>query len=153
MPSFSSIFKRKEGVGTPFRPKTKRIAEQNGAAPVPPQKQKWEDAWLRKDVDPEEVQELLQGCTYEIKSRGKYSKPGRYSIVKRRTQLTPTITLALDIPFLLLPFRPASDPSAARTFIRNYFNPSFDPVTEKMRRFEGEHLSQELRLTEPMVSE
>ncbi|KAA6416244.1 MAG: hypothetical protein FRX48_00964 [Lasallia pustulata] len=127
MPSFSSIFKRKEGAGTPFKAKTKRTAEQNGAPPVPPQKPQWEDAWLRKDVDPGEVQELLQGCTYEIKSR------------------------ALDIPFLLLPFRPASDPSAARTFIRNYFNPSFDPVTGKVRRLEGEHLSQELRLTEPMV--
>lgn len=67
------------------------------------------------------------------------------------TQLTLITLLALDIPFLLLPFRPASDPSAARTFIRNYFNPSFDPVTGKVRRLEGEHLSQELRLTEPMV--
>ena len=73
MPSFSSIFKRKEGAGTPFKAKTKRTAEQNGAPPVPPQKPQWEDAWLRKDVDPDEVQELLQGCTYEIKSRGKFS--------------------------------------------------------------------------------
>ena len=47
----------------------------------------------------------------------------------------------LDIPFLILPFRPTSDPSAARTFIRNYFE----------RSIHGEALSQELRLTEPMV--
>lgn len=72
MPSFSSIFKRKETGGTPSKAKTKRVIEQNGAEPVPPQKPQWEDAWLRKHVDPEEVQELLQGCTYEIKSRGKY---------------------------------------------------------------------------------
>ena len=55
--------------------------------------------------------------------------------------------LALDTPFLLLPFRPSSDPSAARTFVRNYFNQSFDqgaPVS-------GDALMQELRLTEPMV--
>lgn len=57
------------------------------------------------------------------------------------------------MPFLLLPFRPASDPSAARTFIRNYFNPSFDAEIGRIRRLEGEQLNQELRLTEPMVSE
>jgi hypothetical protein len=28
------------------------------------------DAWTRKSVDPEEVQELLRGCTLELKSRG-----------------------------------------------------------------------------------
>ncbi len=49
----------------------------------------------------------------------------------------------LDVPFMLLPFRPTSDPSAARTFIRNYF--------DKGQALHGEHLAQELRLTEPMV--
>jgi hypothetical protein len=61
----------------------------------------------------------------------------------RRTKLTST---ALDIPFLLLPFRPTSDPSASRTFIRNYFLPQTE--REEMR---GETLKKELRLTEPMV--
>lgn len=55
--------------------------------------------------------------------------------------------LALDTPFLLLPFRPSSDPSAARTFVRNYFNQSFD----KGAPVSGDELMQELRLTEPMV--
>ena len=55
-------------------------------------------------------------------------------------------SIALDLPFLLLPFRPASDPSAARTFIRNFFNDERGP---QMR---GERLEQELLLTEPMVS-
>lgn len=50
------------------------------------------------------------------------------------------------MPFLLLPFRPASDPSAARSFIRNFFNPDRAP------QLQGERLSQELMLTEPMVS-
>lgn len=50
---------------------------------------------------------------------------------------------ALGHPFLLLPFRPASDPSAVRTFIRHFFDPS-----QNMR---GETLAQELRMTEPMV--
>jgi hypothetical protein len=48
------------------------------------------------------------------------------------------------MPFLLLPFRPTSDPSAARTFIRNFF--------DRGQRLYGEALAQELRLTEPMVS-
>lgn len=48
---------------------------------------------------------------------------------------------ALDTPFLLLPFRPTSDPSAARTFVRHFFT----------RALAGDALAQELRLTEPMV--
>ncbi|KAK1238309.1 hypothetical protein MKX07_006455 [Trichoderma sp. CBMAI-0711] len=83
------------------------------------QKPKWDDAWTRKTVEPEEVRELLHGCTEELKSRG------------------------LDHPFFLLPFRPTSNPSAVRTFIRNFF--SHDPPLS------GELLLQELRLTEPMV--
>lgn len=51
--------------------------------------------------------------------------------------------LALDMPFMLLPFRPTSDPSAARTFIRNFF--------DRGQALHGEYLTQELRLTEPMV--
>ncbi|KAG0125184.1 hypothetical protein HOY82DRAFT_493212 [Tuber indicum] len=90
------------------------------SAPPPPQEVKHQDAWLRTEVTPEQVQELLRGCTQEIKSRG------------------------LSTPFLLLPFRPNSDASAARTFIRNFF----DPVTGPLR---GPHLQQELRLTEPVV--
>jgi len=50
------------------------------------------------------------------------------------------------MPFLLLPFRPASDPSAARSFLRSYFD------ADKDLHFRGEGLEQELRLTEPMVS-
>ncbi|MCJ1242855.1 hypothetical protein MMC30_000050 [Trapelia coarctata] len=115
MPFFSNIFKGKDG-------HSKKHAKQNGIVEAPT-KPRWEDAWQRKEVDPEEVQELLRCCTYEIKSR------------------------ALAMPFLLLPFRPASDPSAARTFIRNYFSPTID----KGGPLEGENLKQELRLTEPLV--
>ena len=57
------------------------------------------------------------------------------------------VAIALDMPFLLLPFRPASDPSAARTFIRNYFSDERGP------QMVGERLEQELLLTEPMVSQ
>lgn len=51
--------------------------------------------------------------------------------------------LALDMPFMILPFRPTSDPSAARTFIRNFF--------DRGQALHGDCLTQELRLTEPMV--
>lgn len=49
---------------------------------------------------------------------------------------------ALDHPFLLLPFRPTSDPSAVRTFVRHFFD---------NHAIRGETLAQELRMTEPMV--
>lgn len=37
------------------------------------QKQKWDDAWTRNSVEPEEVRELLYGCTEELKNRGMMS--------------------------------------------------------------------------------
>ncbi len=62
----------------------------------------------------------------------------------RRTGLTVvTQIVALDHPFLLLPFRPTSDPSAVRTFVRHFFDPN--------QNLRGEGLLQELRMTEPMV--
>ncbi|KAI9171774.1 Morphogenesis-related protein MSB1 [Paramyrothecium foliicola] len=80
---------------------------------------KWTDAYARTSVEPEEIHELIHCCTVELK------------------------TQALDIPFLLLPFRPTSDPSAVRTFIRHYF--------QQGQPLRGELLLQELRMTEPMV--
>ena len=56
---------------------------------------------------------------------------------------------ALQTPFLLLPFRPSTDASAARTFIRNYFNQSL----ERGSPLSGDALAQELRLSDPMVSQ
>lgn len=50
------------------------------------------------------------------------------------------------MPFLLLPFRPSSDPSAAKTFIRNYFFPPGD-----RKKLTGPFLMKELRMTEVMV--
>ncbi|KAI4217297.1 MAG: hypothetical protein LQ351_000606 [Letrouitia transgressa] len=117
MPFFSR-FRNRDGAGAAT--KSKKQAHLNGTVAALPPKPRWDDAWLRKDVEPEEVQELLRGCTMEIKSR------------------------ALDMPFLLLPFRPASDLSAARNFIRNFFNDDRGPLR-------GESLTQELLLTEPLV--
>ncbi|KAF2705298.1 hypothetical protein K504DRAFT_471770 [Pleomassaria siparia CBS 279.74] len=86
-------------------------------------KPRWEESWSRKDVAPEDIQELIHFCTQEMKTK------------------------ALDMPFLLLPFRPTSDPSAARNFVRNFFKSSY----EGNRLFAGEGLQQELRLAEPLV--
>ncbi|KAM7219288.1 DUF1708 domain containing protein [Rhypophila decipiens] len=102
----------------------KTTSKKNGletlAATAP--KKPWDDAWTRKSVEPEEVYELVHFCAKELKER------------------------ALDMPFLLLPFRPTSDPSAVRTFIRHFFDtPDGSPALR------GEHLHHELKLTEPMV--
>ncbi|KAF2013131.1 hypothetical protein BU24DRAFT_230920 [Aaosphaeria arxii CBS 175.79] len=119
MPFFKNVFKSKDGPRSAS--KGGKYTEQSG--PVPPPKPRWEDAWSRKDVAPEEVQELVHGCTQEMKSR------------------------ALDMPFLLLPFRPASDHSAARNFVRSYFRAAYEGTGQ----FTGESLQQELRLAEPLV--
>ncbi|KAF2085637.1 hypothetical protein K490DRAFT_17411, partial [Saccharata proteae CBS 121410] len=117
MPFFSKVFKSKD-------PKANRKLQDdsNGAAsaPAPP---RWEESWSRKEVAPEEVGELIHVCTQEMKSR------------------------ALDMPFLLLPFRPGSDASAARGFIRNFFKDSYEGGVA----YKGEGLQTEMRLTEPIV--
>ena len=68
MPFFSKVFRTKDRDGA-FS-KSKKHSHANGVAPLPPPKPQWEDAWLRKEVEPEEVQELLRGCVHEVKSRG-----------------------------------------------------------------------------------
>ncbi len=74
MPFFSKVFRsNKDGSGATS--KSKKHALQNGAVQLPPPKPRWDDAWLRKDVEPEEVQELLRGCTQELKSKGTQEEP------------------------------------------------------------------------------
>ncbi|KAK4192608.1 hypothetical protein QBC35DRAFT_229154 [Podospora australis] len=90
-----------------------------------PQKPRWDDAWTRKTIEPEEVVELIRYSTEELKAR------------------------ALDLPFLLLPFRPTSDPSAVRTFVRHFFDGKDGAGLSQP--LHGEALAQELRMTEPMV--
>ncbi|EGX91322.1 morphogenesis protein (Msb1), putative [Cordyceps militaris CM01] len=87
-----------------------------------PPKPRWDDAYTRTSVDPDEIGELVRCCTHEIKSRG------------------------LDHPFLLLPFRPTSNPSGVRTFLRNFFGK--DGLDAPLH---GERLQQEVRIAEPMV--
>ncbi|KAF2277430.1 uncharacterized protein EI97DRAFT_291834 [Westerdykella ornata] len=119
MPFFKNVFRSKEGPRSSS--KAAKYADHDA---IPNQsKPRWEDAWSRKDVAPEEIQELVHVCTHELKSR------------------------AVDIPFLLLPFRPSADPSASRTFIRNFFKSAY----EGTNLYTGEALARELRLTEPPV--
>jgi len=62
MPSFFDRFRR-DGAS-----KSKKKLE--AAHVVQPPKLKWEEAWARIEVQPEEVQKLINVCTHEMKSRG-----------------------------------------------------------------------------------
>lgn len=146
MPFFSRVFRSKDSTAT------KKQAKPATTANPGPAKPKWTDAWQRTEVAPEEVQDLIRGCAQELKARGGsrflFQPCGGVTAATRILRIADhSFNLALDTPFLLLPFRPSSDPSAARTFIRNYFNQSF----EQGAPISGDALMQELRLNEPMV--
>ncbi|KAI5288194.1 hypothetical protein KEM54_005399 [Ascosphaera aggregata] len=101
------------------------------------------DAWQKTSVDAHEVVELLSAVSKEIKARG--TAPVRPVVI----DLTDS-PLALDIPFLLLPFRPSatsSDLASARTFIRHYFK----PPPERPVPLKGEALQREVKLVDPPV--
>ncbi|KAI0126420.1 hypothetical protein BJ170DRAFT_405460 [Xylariales sp. AK1849] len=115
MPSLFSRIRGRDGQGKKSKKNT-GFSDQIDQLPAKPH---WEDAYTRTTVEPEEVHDLIWRCSEELKAR------------------------ALDLPFLLLPFRPTSDPSAVRTFVRHFFDGT--------QNVGGESLSQELRMTEPMV--
>ena len=52
------------------RDKSKKDANALTNGHTGPVKPQWSDAWLRTRVDPDEVVELLRGCTQELKARG-----------------------------------------------------------------------------------
>lgn len=67
MPAFfSKVFRGRDGAGASSLPASSVSDE----ASHTPSKSQWKDAWLRTQVEPEEVQRLLHGCTLEVKSRG-----------------------------------------------------------------------------------
>ena len=131
MPFFKNVFKSKD----PSRSGSKAEASSE-PAPRP----RWEDAWSRKEVAPEEIQELVHVCTQEMKSRGRCKPALTIAVVTN-------LPTAIDMPFILLPFRPTSDTSASRNFVRSFFKAEY----EGTRQFRGEGLAQELRLAEPLV--
>ena len=65
MPFLKKVFGRGDGAA---KSKKKAAPVTNGHADsVKPQ---WTDAWTRTSVHPEEVSELIRGCTNELKARG-----------------------------------------------------------------------------------
>ena len=62
MPFFKNVFKSKDA----SRNNSKADPSSESQAPKP----RWENAWSRKDVAPDEIQELVHFCTQEMKSRG-----------------------------------------------------------------------------------
>lgn len=51
------------------------------------------------------------------------------------------------MPFLLLPFRPGSDPVGSKSFIRNFFKIQYDGTFSENKQA----IQQELRLMDPLV--
>lgn len=66
MPSFFSRLKGKDG---PTKASKKKGGHDDLTHQIPA-KPTWTDAWTRTTVEPEEIQELVRGCTVELKSRG-----------------------------------------------------------------------------------
>lgn len=73
MPFFSKVFKNRDG-SVPST-KGKKSAHTVDAGTLQPQKPLWQDAWLQTEVEPEDIQELVRGCTQEMKSRGMAINP------------------------------------------------------------------------------
>ncbi|GIZ43687.1 hypothetical protein CKM354_000690400 [Cercospora kikuchii] len=86
---------------------------------------RWQSRWESTSVEPDEIKELVHACTAEMKTRAE----------------------ALDAPFMLLPFRPNTDPQGARSFIHNYYKNN----AEGGSQYRGDSLKQELRLTDALV--
>jgi len=63
MPFFKNVFTSKD----------KQKAAKTSTEPAAPPKPRWEESWTRKDVAPEEIQELIHVCTQEMKSRGTHT--------------------------------------------------------------------------------
>lgn len=170
MPSLFSRLKHKDGAKS-----KKKGADLDSFTEQLPKGPQWTDAWTRTSVEPEEVVELIILSTEELKSRGMtsiwtlaYAAPtlcacavptchriwwlGHLAFfvhpdcLSSESLVNSFFPTALDIPFFLLPFRPTSDPSAVRTFVRHFFDKQNGGPAIR-----GEALQQELRMTEPMV--
>lgn len=70
----AGFFSRLKG-GKDANAKTKKKGALQAVTNEERPKPKWEDAWTRKTVEPEEIHDLLQGCTSELKARGRNILP------------------------------------------------------------------------------
>lgn len=120
MPFFSKVFKSREPQAVASARKLDAASLLPSSAPLvlPPKAPQRVDAWFRTEVAPEEVELLLSLSSQQLKS------------------------IALHLPFVLLPFRPNSDSAPAKRFVRDYFRSRYDEDGE----FEGRGLLQQLRL-------
>jgi Domain of unknown function (DUF1708) len=137
MPSFMRVFRR-----DPLSKSKKNVAANHV---VEPPKPKWEESWARAEVQPEEVQELIHVCTEEMKSRGMLCCAACVVCVALAVVVVLTIA-ALDMPFLLLPFRPGLDTIGAKNFVRQYFRVRYEGQVEPKA-----FARRELMLMEPIV--
>jgi hypothetical protein len=64
------FFARLKGRDGPNKIKSKKHGHLDQLANQKPQKPRWDDAWTRTTVEPEEVQDLIRRCTEELKARG-----------------------------------------------------------------------------------
>lgn len=67
MPSLFSRLKGKDGAS---KLKSKKGGNLDQLVDQQPPKPRWEDAYARITVEPEEIQELIRRCTEELKARG-----------------------------------------------------------------------------------
>lgn len=68
MPFFSRVFKARDEHNATAKSKKQPI--NGGTDTVLSPIRRWDDAYARTEVDPVEVEELIHGCTQEVKSRG-----------------------------------------------------------------------------------
>lgn len=66
MPSLFSRMRSRDG------PKKSKKANLESLTHQLPNKPRWEDAYTRSTVEPNEVQELVRRCTEELKARGMF---------------------------------------------------------------------------------
>lgn len=66
MPSLFSRIRGKDG----SKLKSKKNSNLNDLTHQLSNKPRWEDAYTRTNIEPEEVQELIKICTEELKARG-----------------------------------------------------------------------------------
>ena len=70
-----SIFSRLKGKDGPTKIKSKKNAHLNNLTSQLPPKPRWDDAWTRQTVEPEEIHDLIKRCTEELKAIGMTSSP------------------------------------------------------------------------------
>ncbi|KAH0386816.1 DUF1708-domain-containing protein, partial [Aureobasidium melanogenum] len=118
----SKVFKSKDAKAS-AKHKVQQVDSSQGHMPLA--KPRFVSTWTSRQIDPEDIDELIQVCTLILKSRAE----------------------ALDTPFLLLPFRPETDTVPAKTFINNFYKGN----REGSKNYTGSSLRRELILTDPAI--